>query len=196
MGGDLSMTASGLCLPSGQCVTIRPRLKGDLRLGEIRRAWNYYLGSGIREAAPDLCVLERVPNSKQGGFTTTETLLLVHGIVRDELAQAGVPYAYIPATVLKKYAVGSGAADKRMMIHGAIEYGAGTNPLADAALTDNEADAWWLRAAGLHYYDQPISPQHILSRDLLFGLNSQGKPRVVWPDRSTPTARKRSSRAT
>lgn len=187
LGWDLSMTASGLTMPDGQCFTIRPQLKGDLRLGEIREATNYYirqaaLPPGPRMARPTwLAVIEKPENIKLGGWETTVAIVMVHGIVRDELAQFGIPVVYIHPTTLKKYATGSGAASKNQMILEALECGSPEN------LTDNEADAWWLRAAGRHYYGLPVAPSVMLSRDVLFGPHATTK----WPrlDGASPSSR-------
>ena len=167
-GWDLSLTATGVSLPSGQTFTIKPSGAGDRRLVHIRDALDYY----VTQSAPDVAVIEEPIVSTRGGFKSTVVLLGVHLIAREVLARHGVPYAYIHAATLKKYATGSGGASKQNMIDACFD--AGGEP-AD----DNQADAWWLRAAGKHHYDRAVpSLAHALSLELISGPRSK----VKWPD--------------
>lgn len=168
-GLDLSIVASGIALPSGATYTIKPHDKGDLRLCEIRDQLGYYLFND-KLRRPDLAVIEQIPTSRKG-HNIAIILALVHSQARELLARHGVPFAYIDNKVLKKYATGSGGADKQAMVDAAVERGA---TVADG----DQADAWWLRAAGLHKLTG-IGPSvaHDLSAGLIYGPQSS----VKWP---------------
>lgn len=172
IGLDLSIVATGVCLPSGQMTTVKPPGDGDMRLAHIRDSLAYYIEAG----RPDVAVIEEVPPSMRGGTITLVRLGMVHGIARELLARAGIPKVYIPATKLKKYATGGGGAQKQDMIDAAHD--AGHEPR-----NADEADAFWCWAAGVHHYTgRPVSVKQGLSGELL-------KP-IGWPDLRT-TARRR-----
>jgi Holliday junction resolvasome RuvABC endonuclease subunit len=174
VGLDLSIVSTGVCLPSGQLISIQPKGAGDNRLVHFRQALDYYLA----QAVPDVAVIEEVPPSMRGGTITLVRLGLVHGIARELLAGCGIPFAYMQATKLKKYATGGGGAQKQAMVDAAFD--AGYTPR-----NGDEADAFWCWAAGMHHYTRtPVTVKHGLSAELL-------KP-VGWPD-LTATARRRRS---
>ena len=147
MGLDLSMTASGVAVPNGQCFTIKPgdpRL-GDRRLVVIERGLNYYLD----RTKPELALVEKIPTASKG-FQVAIVLGMVHGVARKCLAERGIPMVYIDNKLLKQYATGHGAADKRAMIVAANQARFAAEE-SDMLTDDNQADAWWLRAMGLHH---------------------------------------------
>lgn len=161
MGLDLSIAATGVALPSGQLVTIEPKGDGDRRLCQIRDALTYY----VEQTRPDVAVIEQVPPSMRGGVITIVRLALVHGVAREVMARAGKPHVYVATTWLKKYATGGGGAKKQDMIDHARDAGAEPRD-------DNEADAFWCRAAGRHRYDgKPASMRHELAREALLTVN-------------------------
>lgn len=167
IGLDLSLTASGVCLPSRQLLTIKPEGVGDARFVHIERALTYY----VHSAKPDVAVIEAPLQSNRGGFDITVALVGVGVIARLVLARYKVPYAYIHGATLKKYATGGGRADKQAMIDAARDLGADPGD-------DNQADALWLWAAGHHHYDRQMpSVEHALSLDLISGPRSK----VKWP---------------
>lgn len=142
IGLDLSLSATGLALPFGQLETIKTRAKdGDARLCQIRAVIARY----VAWSEPEFAVIEKVPNSMRGGVITIVRMALVHGVVRELLALRGVPYGYVAAASLKKYATGRGTADKDAMI--AAAESAGGKP-AD----DNQADAFWCRTLGTAWF--------------------------------------------
>jgi Holliday junction resolvasome RuvABC endonuclease subunit len=172
IGLDLSIVGTGVCLPTGQTVTIKPTSSGDNRLVFLRQALDYYLGQTL----PDVAVVEEVPPSMRGGTITLVRLGLVHGVARELLAGCGIPIVYVQATKLKKYATGSGSAQKQAMIDAAFDIGRRPR-------NADEADALWCWAAGMHHYiGQPVGVKQALSGELLKSLK--------WPDLTT-TARRR-----
>jgi len=144
LGLDLSLTATGVALPNGSCRTIKTSLAdGDLRLLQISES----VRVAVTVTGPiDLAVIEDLPvGAKSAGITG-----MVHGVVRNELAAAGVPYALVSPATLKAYATGAGNADKTAMAMAAFKrHGI---EFAD----DNQCDAWWLRMAGHQHLGEPI----------------------------------------
>ncbi len=143
MGLDLSLNATGVCLPDGRVMVVKGWRKwGDHRLQVIRDA--------VRLCAQrtDLVVIEGMGRFKGNtGLVIAE----VHGTVKVELMDQGVPYAVVTPSTLKKFATGNGNADKDMMI-------AAARRRAGLVFKDhNQCDAWWLREAGLDHYKQPVS---------------------------------------
>jgi Holliday junction resolvasome RuvABC endonuclease subunit len=140
LGLDLSITATGVCLPTGTTVTIKTRTSDkDLRLVVIRD----YLRMVIRDAVIDYAVIEDLPTHAYGAGITG----MVHGTVRAELMNLGIPYALVTPATLKKYATGRGNANKSAMILSAwqrarVEF-----------RDDNQCDAFWLWQAGMDHFN-------------------------------------------
>ena len=140
VGIDPSLSATGLAAADGATSTVG----GDSRVGDLRLA---RIADAVATAiaGAHLVVIEDLPTHAKGaGFTGR-----AQGVVRLALVNAGVPYAAVIPSVLKKFATGSGNASKgdlRM----ALYKRAGLD-LRD----DNQVDAWWLRAAGLQRLGQP-----------------------------------------
>ncbi len=167
LGLDLSITSTGICYPDGSTLTVPTRTEqGDLRLLHIAEAVCFAIGAGV-----DLAVLEDLPTHAHAAGITG----MVHGVVRSELLQAGVPYALVTPATLKAYATGKGTADKTLMAMSAFKR-AGVE-FAD----DNRCDAWWLRTAGLDWLGEPLFELPAAQREHLVGLNKKGKPKVKWP---------------
>lgn len=160
---DLSITATGVCLPDGATVTIKTKTAdGDRRLLHIADT----IGSSILRHGCDLIVMEEAPPGLKG--PAIKAIHMVHGAVRLRLLGAGVPYAVINPTTLKGYATGSTSADKTAMAMAAFKR-------TGREFTDSDqCDAFWLRAAGLDWYGHPEFSLPQTQRDRL------GK--VIWPD--------------
>lgn len=159
LGLDLSLTATGMALPDGTTETVRTRqADGWRRLMDIRQRVSLALGAGV-----DLAVLEDLPtHAKAAGITGR-----VHGAVLPLLMSSGVPFVYVVPSVLKKYATGSGNADKAAVQVAAFKrFGA---EFAD----DNQCDAAWLRWLGLDAYGAPACEMPAAQRAAL--------TKVVWP---------------
>lgn len=164
LGLDLSITATGVCLPDGTTQTIATQQKtGDGRLKAIEHA--------ITEATfeVDFAVIEDLPtHAKSAGITG-----MVHGVARLVLLRYGIPYAVVTPATLKAYATGKGNADKTAMAIAALKRTG--REFAD----DNQVDAFWLRAAGLDWYEQPEFDMPKAQRERL--------TKVEWPDREAVT---------
>jgi len=147
VGLDLSITASGVCLPDGHTFTIRTRASdGDRRLTDIVDT----IGSRLIDPAGtgynvDLVVLEEAPPGLKGA--AIKAIHMVHGAVRAWLIAFSIPYAEVNPSTLKTFATGNVRADKVAMAMSAFKR-AGVE-FAD----DNQCDAWWLRQAGLVHMD-------------------------------------------
>jgi hypothetical protein len=142
MGLDLSVNGTGVYLPDGRVTRVPCKSGwGDARLQRIRNV--------IRTHAPsaDVAVIEGM-----GRFmgNTGVIIAMVHGAVRTELMDQGVPYAIVTPATLKKYATGNGAADKPMML-------AAARRRAGLIFKDSDTcDAFWLHEAGCDHYGLPV----------------------------------------
>lgn len=161
-GLDLAIGATGICLPNGTAATIKPALKEDARLTEIRNK----IGALLGDNPTDIVVLEDVPATMKGA--AGKVIPMLHGAVRAMLLDIGLPYVVVPPSTLKAYATGKGNADKTAMAMAA--YKRSTREFAD----DNQTDAAWLRWAGLDHYGQPEFTLPQAQRDRL--------AKVAWPD--------------
>lgn len=146
LGLDLSLTSTGVCLPDGTTYRIKTRPKdGDRRLLHIRND----IRDDLIARRPDLAVIEDLPiHAMSSGITAH-----VHGVVKAELMDAGVPYALVSPATLKSYACDHGNADKKRMAAAAY-LAAGAEFVGDPG--GDQADAWWLRVAGLDWLGVPL----------------------------------------
>lgn len=143
LGLDLAARASGVALPTGRTLTLRPSAKLAVAArihwveGAVMRI--------VRLYRPAVVVIEGyAPNSV--GILSTIRLAEVGGAVRARLYEAGVPYIEVHPTRLKRYATGNGNAPKERMILAAVVAGA-------TPANHDEADAALLRALGIHGLD-------------------------------------------
>jgi Holliday junction resolvasome RuvABC endonuclease subunit len=140
MGVDLSISSTGVSLPSAATLAIKPRSAGDLRLTEIGNRITVLLG----EARPDLVVIEDLAGVYRG--KSARIIPMLHGVIRDRLQLAGVPYMKLHQSTVKIFATGSGSADKDEMALAA------RRRLGRMYATDDECDADWCRVAGRMAY--------------------------------------------
>ncbi|WP_405674825.1 hypothetical protein OG292_03055 [Streptomyces sp. NBC_01511] len=146
IGLDLSLTSTGVALPTGTTYRIRTRQKdGDRRLLVIRDR----IRQDLAEHRPHVAVVEDLPRHAKGAGITA----MVQGVVRAELVEAGVPYALVVAATLKSYAADHGRAEKPAMAAAAF-LAAGAEFTDDAG--GDQCDAWWLRATGHDHYGAPL----------------------------------------
>jgi Holliday junction resolvasome RuvABC endonuclease subunit len=164
---DLSITATGMCLPDGTTRTVKTNSKdGDRRLQHIVDQVGLALGEGPDDIGTgvDLVVIE-------GPVVRSSAAVIigmVHGAVRLRLIDFGTPYVLVTPATLKAYATGKGNADKTAMAIAALKRSG--REFAD----DNQVDAAWLRWAALDWYDAPEFPMPRVQRDRLI--------KVAWPD--------------
>ena len=167
IGLDLSITATGICLPDGTTETIKTNAKdGDRRLQHIvDRVGTALSGDPWGDDTFDLAVMEEAPPGLKG--PAIKAIHMVHGAVRLRLIEFGIPYVVINPTTLKAYATGSTSADKTAMAMAA--YKRTGREFGD----DNQCDAWWLRAAGLDWLSLPEFSLPAAHRDRL--------DKATWP---------------
>lgn len=143
MGLDLSVNGTGVCFADGSTMRIPGKTKeGDARLTRIRD----HLRLAVRTNHTRLAVIEGMGGHYPGNAQTS--LAQVHGVVKVELMDLGIPYVIIPQSSLKLFATGRGNADKAAMARGAAKHG------EVAFESDDECDAWWLWQAGMAHYGQ------------------------------------------
>ncbi|MFI5525025.1 crossover junction endodeoxyribonuclease RuvC [Streptomyces platensis] len=147
IGLDLSLTSTGVALPDGTTYRIKTRSQdGDHRLVMIRDNLRRALAA---HEPVHLAVVEDLPRNAMAAGVTG----MVQGIARCELADAGVPVAYVVPATLKSYAADHGKADKARMA--AAAYLAVGIQFTDDPGGD-QCDAWWLRAAGHDWWGAPL----------------------------------------
>lgn len=158
VGLDLSLTATGVALTTGESLTLKTRLIGMPRLAWLRDE----ILPVCRVA--DLVVVEGYSfNSRNGG----EHLGELGGVIRLALHEAGVNYLEIAPAKLKRYACGAGNAKKDDVFAAAIRR------LGYEGNSKDEADALWLRAMALDHYGAPVVEVPAKHREALAG--------VAWP---------------
>ncbi|TDD32470.1 Holliday junction endonuclease [Actinomadura sp. KC06] len=141
VGLDLSLTATGIAPVSGVTLTVQPGkgLRGAARLAEMREGILTITTAG---GVPDVVAIEGPAYSRALGAGHHEAAGLWWQVVC-ALHTAGIPYAVVTPSTLKKYATGRGNATKADM-RVALLQRTGLD-LRD----DNQVDAWWLRCAAL-----------------------------------------------
>ena len=158
IGLDLSLTSTGVCDAMGNPHTIAGA-NGDGRLVNV----GLYIEGLCTIDTPNLAVIEDLPRGAMGGSSTG----MVQGIVRFLLRRADVPYTLVPPASLKTYATGKGTASKVEMALAAYKR-AGVE-----FSSDDECDAWWLRAMGLDALGEPLFELPVGHRKAL--------SKVTWP---------------
>jgi Holliday junction resolvasome RuvABC endonuclease subunit len=140
MGLDLSITCTGVSLPGGGILTVKPKRKGDARLKEIANSLEDLAGS----CQAELVVIEGLGGRYLG--EASRVIPMLHGAVRLTLMEVKVPYMLLSPSSLKKFATGNGSADKTGMALAALKR------LGREYVTSDECDAEWLRIAGRFAY--------------------------------------------
>ena len=166
-GLDLSTTRIGYADPSGSTHSITTSVKPKepaRRLHELVRSLEHLLrGLGPR---PRLVVIEGyVPSAR--GLRTLIRLAELGGVVRLRLWELDIAYVEVNPAKLKRYATGSGGADKPAMQAAAAELGA-------SAANHDEADAFLLRHLGRAAYGlEAVEPD---------GYRAEVVASITWPD--------------
>jgi Holliday junction resolvasome RuvABC endonuclease subunit len=176
MGIDPSISSTGISLPSGQTIAIKPRSAGDLRLSEIGNRITVLLG----ETSPDLAVVEDLAGTYPG--KSARIIPMLHGVIRDRLQLAGVPFVKLNPSTVKIFATGSGSADKDEMALAA------RRRLGRIYPTNDECDADWCRVAGRMAYGLGELTEYgdddwlrIPSDQLGFLRRTKGGEKITWP---------------
>jgi len=162
-GLDLSLTATGVAWPDGTSETITTKAKTPMpkRLAHIR---DYVHALWLNKCCHrTFAIVEDLPFTRNNA---AGQLGMVHGIVRvalDELIDRGLCAGVVLVVpgCLKKYATGTGNANKQQMLAEAIRR------LGYAGADDNQVDALWLRQMGLAHYAPelavPVPVKHLES---------------------------------
>lgn len=157
LGLDLAAESTGVALPDGSTLTIRPpRARGKKRtlLDDLDRI--DHVGTAVAHLLathhPALVVIEDyAPGIRSAA---AHRLAEIGGVVRWAChSPMRIPVALVNVMHLKLYAAGSTKAEKRDMAIAAYKRAGAEFPNSD------ECDAWWLRAMGLRWLDHPIDGQ-------------------------------------
>lgn len=134
---DLSLRRTGFA-DGGSVGTF---VTDDVGMKRLLRIKNWVLRMSFKA---DLVVLEGYAHHAQS--SSILSLAELGGVVRLALYEADQLYVEVPPTVLKKYATGSGNANKQHVMSQAWQ------KLEYRGHDDNEADALWLRTMALDHY--------------------------------------------
>lgn len=176
MGIDPSISSTGISFPDAETMAIKPREKDDLRLTEIGN----HLSFALRTAQPDLVVIEDLAGHYPGN--SARIIPMLHGVIRDRLQIAMVPYVKLNPRTVKIFATGNGSADKDEMALAA------RRRLGRTYGTDDECDADWCRVAGRLAYGLGEHTEYgandflILPPEQLgFLRRTKGGEKINWP---------------
>lgn len=174
LGVDPSTAATGLAYPyEDRFHTIVPDSGPENvpgRLFEIECAFEGILHTLTAREMVDFAVVEGVSLRGKGGPLTLLRLAQLSGIIQKSLYRFAIPFVEVNSSSLKKYATGNGAAQKHEMVKAAKERGAHPG-------NDNEADAFWLKQIGDHYWNmEPTEASFMLEKHQL-DLHE----RLPWP---------------
>lgn len=165
-GIDPALKATGLAMPDDTFATVAPPKSVD---GYRRhRHVTQRVLERLHDASVELVILEDyAPHSL--GINSTIVAAELQGILRTELTDQAIPFAVVPPSTLKKYAVGKGNAPKAVLYDAAREAIFAGRCARDAFDFENglpetydEADAYWLRRLGLAILaDDPAGIVHL-----------------------------------
>ncbi|MFB4306924.1 hypothetical protein [Actinomadura sp. GTD37] len=170
IGLDLAAGRSGVALPDGTTLAIcEPKIKGKRTLlADLDRMDHITseIERHLREQPVDLAVIEDyTPGIRSAA---AHRLAEISGNVRLACHRAGAAVALVNTMHLKIYATGTAKAEKRDMSMAAYKRTGLEFP------TDDECDAWWLRAMGLDRLGHPLVAMPKNRRAAL--------DKVAWPD--------------
>lgn len=170
LGLDLAAECSGVALPDGSTAVITappgasPRTLADNldRMDFVTGAVEEYL----EECRPTLVVLEDYAPGAKGA--SAHRLAEIGGCVRLACYRAGAALVLVGTRQVKQYATGKGTAQKSDMRLALYKRAAVEVP------TEDEVDAWWLRAMGADALGAPLVDMPAASRSVL--------DRIAWPE--------------
>lgn len=138
---DPSLTATGLCGVDGKSWSWKPDCVGAERLSWYRACFTALFSD--ERTRPDIALIEGYAYGRPNQAHQVGEL---GGIIRLTAYRCEIPLVVIPPATLKKYATGKGNAKKEEVLVAAVLR-------SGRELTNDEADAWWLRQIGLSHYD-------------------------------------------
>lgn len=143
VGFDLSLTCTGFAYEGGQQTFTSPSDDLTMRLGDLHEWFRSLLCVPL-----DLIVVEDLPrNPRFGGVP----LGMVHACFRLTIERLTTPVLWVTPASLKMYATGHGNASKSDVRMGVFQRFGVDIP------DDNAADAYVLRAIGLHVLGHPLA---------------------------------------
>lgn len=143
VGIDPSLTGTAIAAVDGTVTLVKTRgLVGPRRLVHIRQH--------VTDAALIGVDLVAIEGYAYGTSHSAHVMGELGGVIRVALHEIGVAYVDIPPGVLKKYATGSGSADKTAVVVSARDR------LGYDGTNDNCADALWLRAIAYDILGVPV----------------------------------------
>lgn len=164
IGLDLSMTSTGIASSRGWTTRVRSHKSIEVSPFSRYRLIRAQVMDHVRGA--DLVVVEGLAISRTTGQHLSRAGLW--HLVMEEIDAAGIPWAEVSPTALKKYATGKGNADKDTVLL------AVARRFPDHAISSNdEADAVALAAMGADWRGQPIAAMPATHRTAL--------DKVAWP---------------
>lgn len=158
-GLDVSTSRIGYAAPDGRLFSISARAGAEdpaRRLYELIRDFETILYR--YPPRPELIVIEGYSLASPGRIALIR-LGEIGGVVRLRLFEREISYVEVPPTSLKRFATGSGSADKPKMIRAAVERGAHLHGINN----DDEADAFHLRRMGraAHSLEGPLEEHEV-----------------------------------
>jgi Holliday junction resolvasome RuvABC endonuclease subunit len=171
LGVDLALTGTGVAGPEGWTLnTIKTTREGWTRLAYIRDA---VVELACYDPTVTLVVLEGYSFASKG--RSLVDLGELGGVVRLALWERGIPFADVAPQTMKKFATGSGGADKGQIIVKCVRR------LDIDPGDDNQADAAWFRAMGLyHLWEIGLVPNSPLKLPLALA-HLAAYQSVRWP---------------
>ncbi|GAA4600163.1 hypothetical protein GCM10023194_81220 [Planotetraspora phitsanulokensis] len=172
MGIDLAAEQSGVALPDESTTALKAKkVTGRARTLADDQARMHYVETSmdalLDKHKPHLVVMEDYAAHAKGG--SAHRLAEIGGIVRLACWKANAPLVLVNLSHVKMYATGNGAATKSQMA---------TSAQARAGLvfpTEDECDAWWMRAMGCDWLGHPIVTVPKAQRDVLTRVKA-------WPE--------------
>lgn len=149
VGLDLSWTATGIAHPDGTTETVGVPAGQLSQWARLVKLSDLIRSKTHRQMRPDLVVIEG------GGFSTQRAHQMgeLHGAVKTVIWPAARNLSIVPPATLKKFATGRGNVGKPQM---AVALTKILSADEVSQMDDNQVDAWWLRAVGLHLLGAPV----------------------------------------
>ena len=158
---DLSIAATGICSPSGDLTTFKPKSAGEHRFDEIAA----HVRDLVVSTKAEMVVMEDVFIGQNA--SSSKPLCMLHGAVRLQLMRKKIPYAVVSPMSLKKFATSKHQAKKPDMRMAWYKRTGKDNADVD------QVDAAWLFTMAHQAYGSP--------RFEMPAANCQAIEKVAWP---------------
>jgi Holliday junction resolvasome RuvABC endonuclease subunit len=154
VGLDLSLTGTGYARPDDTTFVLATKKRGEERLDWLQSR----LADAIAEDVPDLIAIEGY--TFQVNDTSTRSIAELHGVVRLMLWRWKQPWFYVNPMHVKMYALGKAGKKEQMLAEAQARFGR-------RFATNDECDAYWLRAMTLDWYGEPLCAMPVKNRSYL-----------------------------